>query len=767
MHIETFFEQFAALTSGPGGVRKLRELVLRLAVQGRLVPQFNGENFTNKEYATATSYVEKIRSGKAKQRDIQIPTERAPAGWLVTPLGNVIELVNGRAFKPSDWSEDGLKIVRIQNLNNPIAPFNHFNGKVRERFLIDTGDVLVSWSGTPGTSFGAYLWSDGKAILNQHIFRADFDRSVLDPHYIRLAVNAIMIGLISDAVGSAGLQHVRRGQIENSLLKIPPLAEQKRIATKVDELTRLCDRLEAQQVDESRLKRTGAVSVLRRFSDAGTSEKAQKVRHFLVTNFSVFFDDVENVESLRRAILDLAYSGAFCDEKPKIIELEDVLSFGPRNGYSPKPVSHETSTRSISLSAVTKGAFDHTKYKYIDEDFDASSHLWLQPGDILIQRANSLDYVGMSAIYNGPAKEFIYPDLIMKIRVSNQIIPEYVVYCLQSPLVRRYFQDNATGTSGSMPKINQAVVKGTPIPFVTREAQDATIKALKGLMALCDQLDEQVRAGERLNASLMNSLVYALTEMNPDGVGTRGNLNENANVARLGATSSTDEDGAGEQSGSETARATRVAGTGKLSPLPRAFEVDTKFKEAVLVGAIVKAFFDAGGEPIGNFRLQKAVYFARRHNGEHVGQMEYLKKAAGPYNPSMKYSGGIAIAKQKSWLRETRGRFGFGHVPGPAAQEMENWFAKYGFGDSARWVAEHFRYKKNEEWETLATVDYAMEHLQSLGVEADATRVLQYIRADDEWRPKIEKLRLTEMSVGTAMLEMKALFSADGGDDSV
>src|SRR3546814_4502071 len=139
--------------------------------------------------------------------------------------------------------------------------------------------------------------------------------------------------------------------------------------------------------------------------------------------------------------------------------------------------------------------------------------------------------------------------------------------------------------------------------------------------------------------------------------------------------------------------------------------------------------------------------------GEHVGEMAYLRRAAGPYNPAMKYSGGIAIAKQKNWLREARGRFGFGHVPGPAAEEIEDWFAKYGFGDPARWVAEHFRFKRNEEWETLATVDYAMEHLQSLGIEADAGQVLQYIRADDEWRAKIEKPRLTRTEEHTSEIQ--------------
>lgn len=59
-------------------------------------------------------------------------------------IGEVCELINGRAFKPSDWSDDGLPIVRIQNLNNEDALFNRYNGEVRDRFLIDSGALLFS-----------------------------------------------------------------------------------------------------------------------------------------------------------------------------------------------------------------------------------------------------------------------------------------------------------------------------------------------------------------------------------------------------------------------------------------------------------------------------------------------------------------------------------------------------------------------------------------------------------------------------------------------
>ena len=87
----------------------------------------------------------------------------------VVPFGSTCTLQNGRAFKPSEWSEIGTPIVRIQNLNDESKSFNYCNFEVEERFHIKTGDLLFSWSGTPGTSFGAFFWNRGKGFLNQHL----------------------------------------------------------------------------------------------------------------------------------------------------------------------------------------------------------------------------------------------------------------------------------------------------------------------------------------------------------------------------------------------------------------------------------------------------------------------------------------------------------------------------------------------------------------------------------------------------------------------
>lgn len=87
-------------------------------------------------------------------------------GWAKTTIGSIAELVNGRAFKPSDWTSTGLAIIRIQNLNRPDTAFNYFTGPIGEKHLVRDGDLLFAWSGTPGTSFGAHIWRGPTAVLN-------------------------------------------------------------------------------------------------------------------------------------------------------------------------------------------------------------------------------------------------------------------------------------------------------------------------------------------------------------------------------------------------------------------------------------------------------------------------------------------------------------------------------------------------------------------------------------------------------------------------
>ena len=132
-------------------------------------------------------------------------------------IGEISKLINGHAFKPKDWTGCGLPIVRIQNLKDGTKPYNYSDKRVPDKHLIDSGDVLLSWSGTPGTSFGCFIWDRGKALLNQHIFKVLVDNSRMDDSFFMYAVNSKLDEMISKAHGGVGLTHITKNKLDGGV----------------------------------------------------------------------------------------------------------------------------------------------------------------------------------------------------------------------------------------------------------------------------------------------------------------------------------------------------------------------------------------------------------------------------------------------------------------------------------------------------------------------------------------------------------------------
>ncbi|RGW87491.1 restriction endonuclease subunit S [Lactobacillus amylovorus] len=229
---------------------KLKQSVLQYAMKGKLVKQDpNDEPASELIKKIENEKAELIKEGKINKSkklpeitDDEKPFD-IPDSWEWVRVGNIIRLYNGKAFKPSDWSTKGLPIVRIQNLNNADAPYHYYDGQVEERFYLKGGELLFSWSGTPGTSFGAHIWKEEKAVLNQHIFKLLFDLTNLDKSFLAEALNFRVLSLINEAHGSAGLQHITKKVFEKTVIPIPPLEEQQRIAAKIKKMQSSISRL--------------------------------------------------------------------------------------------------------------------------------------------------------------------------------------------------------------------------------------------------------------------------------------------------------------------------------------------------------------------------------------------------------------------------------------------------------------------------------------------------------------------------------------------
>ena len=153
-----------------------------------------------------------------------------PPGWTRKKLGDVLGLQNGYAFKQAEWARTGKPIIRIQNLNSRSASHNYYGGILPDKFSAKPGDLLFAWSGTPGTSFGAHVWSGPDAWINQHIFRVDFSERDFDRDYLKLALNYNLGDYIAEAQGGVGLAHITKAKLNDSLLIAPPVSIQRSIA---------------------------------------------------------------------------------------------------------------------------------------------------------------------------------------------------------------------------------------------------------------------------------------------------------------------------------------------------------------------------------------------------------------------------------------------------------------------------------------------------------------------------------------------------------
>ena len=157
-----------------------------------------------------------------------------PEHWEVKKLKHLTRFYNGIAFKPSDWAEEGVPIIRIQNLNGS-DEFNYTVRKDLPEFLrIRPGDLLFSWSGNRGTSFGSYIWEhDFDGYLNQHIFKLD-DYS-LDRRYFSYLLRAVTHHVEEQTHGIIGLMHITKPELGRVLVPVAPPREQCKIVQTVDE----------------------------------------------------------------------------------------------------------------------------------------------------------------------------------------------------------------------------------------------------------------------------------------------------------------------------------------------------------------------------------------------------------------------------------------------------------------------------------------------------------------------------------------------------
>lgn len=154
--------------------------------------------------------------------------------WQMVELGTLFEMHNGRAFKKEEWSTFGLPIIRIANLNNEKAEYNYYTGEYDKRIVVDNDDLLFSWSGTVGTSFGPHIWLRGKGLLNQHIYKFEPKTEEVNKKYAFYSLRHATSNIEALTHGAGGLVHVTKTELSQFKIPLPPLEIQHQIVAELD-----------------------------------------------------------------------------------------------------------------------------------------------------------------------------------------------------------------------------------------------------------------------------------------------------------------------------------------------------------------------------------------------------------------------------------------------------------------------------------------------------------------------------------------------------
>ena len=534
MNAECLLAHFERISEAPDAVARLRRFILDLAVRGKLV-----EHDPN----------DVKPQGFMKQDQTRTPFD-LPSNWIWVQIGDQLNLINGMAFKSTDWMGTGLSIVRIQNLNNPNAPFNYCDpGIARERSLIDNGSFLISWSGTPGTSFGAFIWERGPAVLNQHIFRCDFKTQSFNSIFLRLAINGRLDEMISKAHGGVGLQHITKGKLEALPIPLPPLAEQHRIVAKVDELMALCDQLEAARNQREQGRERLVAATLQRLNQPAEDPASfRQDASFALQVLPSLTTTPAQIKLLRQTILNLAVRGKLVEQDPEDEPAEDLLACfaeakveqKKRTGDARIKLEDDPSPDALPMTLPVGWKCQSFQNLFLFIDYRGNTPTKTVEGVPLITAKNvrmgRLDLEPREFVSQSTYESWMtrgYPDLgdifftteapLGNVCLNNIeqpfalaqrvicfqpyafICTRFIVFALMSDLMQTMIDVHATGMTAK--GIKAAKLKPLPIPLPPLAEQHRIVAKVDDLMALCDQLEQQLIQAEQQRKRLLEAVL--------------------------------------------------------------------------------------------------------------------------------------------------------------------------------------------------------------------------------------------------------------------
>jgi type I restriction enzyme S subunit len=493
MNLETFFQKFELFADAPNAVTKMRDVILDLAVKGRL---------TDRD----------LECESVKSKYLHEPIfHTLPTNWRLLNFGKYCDIQGGNQPPKSQFSDQPkpgyIRMFQIRDLGeNPVPVYIPIESTNR---FCRTGEILI---GRYGASVGKVFWAQDGAY-NVALAKFIFPEDALSPDFAFWILKSNFFQVKLAGASRSAQAGFNKGDLASIDFPLPPLAEQKRIVAKVNELMTLCDHLETQQRELETQHTRLARASLSRFAEAPTPENLEFLFH---TSY-----DVSPAE-LRKSILVLAVQGKLVPRasEPRICTLESILAEASINGVSNGPTSDTSATEILRISAGTsRNDFyvDEDDFKHVTLSPGEIQKFRLEPGDLLACRFNgNLHYVGRFSYYRGESGRIqVNPDKLIRFRINTEkYFPRYVCLAMNAAPTRAAIEAMCATTAGNI-GLSAGRLKTVEIPLPSLAEQRQIVAKVNELTALVDQLETQLTTARNAAINLLDALVIELTQAGP------------------------------------------------------------------------------------------------------------------------------------------------------------------------------------------------------------------------------------------------------------
>lgn len=539
------------------GIRKLRELILELAVRGKLVPQDPSDEPASvllEKIAKEKKWL--IKEGKIKKQEpLQEISEEdkpfeLPQGWEWARIGDV---GHDWGQKKPDSDFTYIEVSGIDNVAGIVKSPNRLTADEapsRARKIVKVGTVIYS-------TVRPYL--QNICVIDQEYFPepiASTAFAILHPFqqmpgkfftsYLRSPVFVIYVESVQTGIAYPAINDK---QFFSAVIPVPPLAEQHRIVAKVNELMALCDRLEQQQTDSNTSHQTMVETLLGTLTNTADQGAFAEAWQRIANHFDTLFSTEHSIDQLKQTILQLAVMGKLISQDPsdepagvllekiakekkrlikegKIKKQEPLpeisedekpfelpqgwvwtrlgnLSSNIHYGYTASAQHGSDGIRLLRITDIQNDIVDWETVPSCDIDDDKAGDYQLENDDVLIARTGGT--IGKSYLVENIDVKAVFASYLIRVKRIDGMYSSFIKTFLGSQVYWQQLYANSMGTG--QPNVNATALKGLLFPIPPLAEQHRIVAKVDELMAMCDALKNRINDAQTTQIQLADTIV--------------------------------------------------------------------------------------------------------------------------------------------------------------------------------------------------------------------------------------------------------------------